>query len=315
MPKELGKETQLASLELGLDSRGNSGECSGGYSCVYTNTLSWRGATTPIHPESEPRAVFERLFGDGGSTDSAARRALIKRDRSILDSVTEKVADLQRRIGPGDRSKVDEYLEGVRDVERRLMRAEAQSELELPAMEQPEGIPGTFAEYARLMFDMQRLAYQVDLTRVITLMMGREQSGRTYSEIGVPDAHHPLSHHAHNPVKIATMSKINVFHVQLFAEYLEKLRTTPDGDGSLLDHMLILYGAGMSDSDRHSQDDLPLVVVGGASGTLKGGRHLRYPTGTPSANLLVTVMDKLQMPLDRVGNSNGKLNIDTLSGA
>ena len=312
--KEFGKETQLASLELGLDSRGNSGECSGGYSCVYTNTLSWRGVTTPIHPESNPRAVFERLFGDGGSTDSAARRALLKRDRSILDSVTGKVADLQRRIGPGDRGKVDEYLEGVRDVERRLVRAEGQSELELPAMAQPEGTPGTFSEHARLMFDLQRLAYQVDLTRVITLMMGREQTGRTYTEIGVPDAHHPLSHHAHNPVKVATMSKINVFHVKLFAEYLEKLRATPDGDGSLLDHMLILYGAGMSDSDRHSEDDLPLVLAGGASGALRGGQHLRYPEGTPSANLLVTLMDKMQMPLDRIGNSNGKLNIDTLSG-
>ena len=312
--RQLGKETQLASLELGLDSRGNSGECSGGYSCVYTNTLSWRGATTPIHPESDPRAVFERLFGDGGSTDASSRRALIKRDRSLLDSVTEKIADLQRSIGPSDRGKVDEYLEGVRDVERRLVRAEMQSELELPEMDQPEGIPRTFADYARLMFDMQRLAYQVDMTRVITLMMGREQSGRTYNEIGVPDAHHPLSHHAHNPVKIATMSKINVFHAQLFAEYLQKLRATPDGDGSLLDHMVILYGAGMSDSDRHSQDDLPLVVAGGAAGALKGGRHLRYPAGTPSANLLVSLMDKLQMPLDRVGNSSGKLNLDTLSG-
>lgn len=312
--KEFGKETQFASLELGLDSRGNAGECSAGYSCVYTNTLSWRGPTTPLPEESNPRAVFERLFGDGGSTNSDARRAGITQDRSILDSVTETVADLQRQIGPRDRSRVDEFLEGVRDVERRLVKAEEQSDLNLPAMEQPEGIPGTYAEHARLMFDLQRLAYQADLTRVITIMMGREQTGRSYAEIGVPEAHHPLSHHRDDPAKIAIMSKINVFHVKLFAEYLEKLRATEDGDGSLLDHILIIYGAGMSNSNSHNHFDLPIVLAGGASGALKGGRHLRYPDGTPSANLLVTVMDKLQMPLDHVGHSEGKLNLETLSG-
>jgi uncharacterized protein DUF1552 len=314
MAREFGKETQLSSLELGLDSRGNAGECSAGYSCVYTNTLSWRGPTTPLPEESNPRAVFERLFGDGGSTDAAARRAAITKDRSILDSVTETVADLQRQIGPRDRSRVDEYLEGVRDVERRLAKAQEQSEEDLPTLEQPEGIPRTYAEHARIMFDLQRLAYQADLTRVITIMMGREQTGRSYAEIGVPEAHHPLSHHRDDPGKIATMSRVNTFHTRLFAEYLEKLRATPDGDGSLLDHVLLLYGAGMSNSNAHNHHDLPLILVGGASGALKGGRHLRYPDGTPSANLLVTIMDKLQLPLDHVGHSNGKLNIDTLSG-
>jgi uncharacterized protein DUF1552 len=313
MAREFGKQTQLASLELAMDSKSNAGQCSAGYSCVYTNTLSWRSATTPVAGESNPRIVFERMFGDEGSTDSAARLAGARKDRSVLDSVTEKVAALQRRVGPGDRGKIDEYMEGVRDVERRVQKAEEQSDLELPVVEQPSGIPATFGEHARLMYDLQRLAYQADLTRVITIMMGREESSRTYAEIGVPDAHHPLSHHRYDPARIATMSKINLFHTRLFAEYLGKLRATPDGDGSLLDHMLIMYGAGMSDSNAHAHNNLPILLVGGGSGQLKGGRHLHYSNDMPSANLLVTVMDKLGVPVDHVGHSNGKLDIDTLS--
>ena len=312
--KEFGRHTQLASLELALDSRGNAGQCSGGYSCVYTNTLSWSSATTPLPGESNPRAVFERLFGDTSSTDAAARRASVKKGRSILDSVARKVADLQRQIGPRDRSKIDEYLEGVRDVERRFQKAEEQSALELPILEQPIGTPPTLGEHAKLMFDMQVLAYQADLTRVSTLMVGREQTGRVYSEIGVPEAHHPLSHHRYDPARIATMSKINVYHIQLFAGYLEKLRSTPDGDGSLLDHMIIMYGAGMSDSNAHKHNNLPILLAGGGSGQLKGGRHLKYPEDTPSANLLVTLMDKLGVPIDRIGDADGKLDVDTLSG-
>jgi hypothetical protein len=312
--KQYAQETQLASLELALDSRGNAGQCSGGYSCVYTNTLSWSSATTPLPGESNPRAVFERMFGDTGSTNVAIRRASVEKGSSLLDSVMEKISDLQRQIGPSDRAKVDEYLEGVRDVERRFQKAEEQSARELPVMDQPEGTPATFGEHARLMFDMQLLAYQADLTRVCTLMMGREQTGRVYTEIGVSEAHHPLSHHRNDPVKIATMSKINAFHTQLLAEYLAKLKATPDGDGSLLDHVMILYGAGMSNSNAHDHHNLPLLLLGGGSGTLKGGRHLKYANETPSANLLVTMMDKMGVPRERIGDSSGKLDIDTLSG-
>jgi hypothetical protein len=308
------KETQLASLELALDSRGNAGQCSGGYSCVYTNTLSWSSATTPLPGESNPRAVFERMFGDTGTTNAAIRQASVERGSSLLDSVVDKIATLQREVGPADRAKVDEYLQGVRDVERRFQKAEEQSARELPAIDQPEGEPATFGEHARLMFDMQLLAYQADLTRVCTLMMGREQTGRVYTEIGVSEAHHPLSHHRNDAAKIATMAKINVFHVQLVAEYLAKLKATPDGDGTLLDHSMILYGAGMSNSNSHDHHNLPLVLLGGGAGTLKSGRHLKYTKEMPSANLLVTMMDKMGVPQDRIGDSTGKLDIDTLSG-
>lgn len=311
--KEFGQHTQLGSLELAIDSRANAGQCSGNHSCVYTNTISWRSRTTPLPMENNPRAVFERLFGDSASTDAAARLARVQRDRSIIDSVNEKVADLKRTVGPRDRVKIDEYLEGIRDVERRIQKVEEQNDVELPLVEQPEGIPATFEEHVKLMFDLQLLAYQTDLTRVITFMMGREVSSRTYPEIGVLDAHHPLSHHEYDPVKIATMAKINVYHATLFAGFLQKLRETADGDGSLLDHMVLVYGCGMSDSNAHSPVNVPVLVLGGGSGQLKGGRHLKYAGDPPLANLMVTLLDKLGMPLDRLGNSSGPLAIDTLS--
>ncbi|MGE3507670.1 MAG: DUF1552 domain-containing protein [Vicinamibacterales bacterium] len=309
-----GQDTQLGSLELAIDSRANAGQCSGNHSCVYTNTISWRSRTTPLPMENNPRAVFERLFGDASSTDPAARRARIEHDRSVIDSVSDKLAALKREVGPADHLKVDEYLEGIRDIERRIRKAEEQSQVALPLLEQPEGIPSTFEEHVRLMFDLQLLAYQTDLTRVITFMMGREVSSRTYPQIGVPDAHHPLSHHEYDPHKIATMAKINVFHATLFAAYLKKLRETPDGDGSLLDHMVMLYGCGMSDSNAHSPDNVPVLVLGGGSGTLRGGRHLKYPSDPPLANLMVTVVDKLGIPIEKLGNSSGKLSLDTLPG-
>jgi len=312
--KEFGRHTQLSSLELALDSRGNAGQCSGGYSCVYTNTISWSSSTTPLPGESNPRAVFERLFGDTASTDARQRGAAIKKGRSLLDSVVEKVAGLQRQVGPADRTKIDEYLESIRDVERRFQKAEEQSTKELPVMDQPAGTPTTLGEHARLMFDMQLLAYQADLTRVSTLMVGREQTGRAYGEIGVPEAHHPISHHGYDPQKIATMAKINVYHTQLFAEYLAKLRATSDGDGSLLDHMVLMYGSGISDSHSHKHDNLPILLVGGGAGSLAGGRHLKYADGTPAANLLVTVMDKLGVPADRIGDATGGLPLDPLPG-
>ena len=311
--KELGQYTQLSSLELALDGRDFAGSCDAGFSCAYTNTISWRTPTTPLPMENNPRVVFERLFGDSGSTDPAVRLARIKEDRSILDSVTEKVADLQRGIGPEDRHKISQYLDAVRDVERRIQKAEEQNSRELPVVQQPAGVPATFDEYMRLMFDLQLLAYQVDLTRVVTFMVGREISGRTYNEIGIPDAHHPLSHHLDDPTKIGTMSKINTYHVQLFADFLEKMRSTPDGDGSLLDHSLLLYGAGMSNSNAHAPINLPIMVVGGAAGGLKGGRHIKYPEDTLAANLLMAIMDKLGVPMEKVGNSNGTLDVLSLA--
>ena len=306
---ELGQYTQLSSLELALDGRDFAGSCDAGFSCAYTNTISWRAPTTPLPMENNPRVVFERLFGDSGSTDPAVRLARIKEDRSILDSVTEKVADLQRGIGPEDRNKISQYLDAVRDVERRIQKAEEQSAREIPLVEQPAGVPPTFEEHMRLMFDLQLLAYQVDLTRVVTFMVGREISGRTYNQIGIPDAHHPLSHHLDDPLKIGTMSKINTYHVVLFADFVEKMRSTPDGDGSLLDHSLLLYGAGMSNSNAHAPNNLPILLVGGASGGLKGGRHITYSEDTPMANLLMAIMDTLGVPMDQVGNSNGMLDV------
>ena len=311
--QELGKETQLSTLELGLDSRDFAGSCDAGFACAYTNTISWRNPTTPLPMENNPRVVFERLFGDSGSTDPAVRKARIAEDRSILDSVTDKVDDLQRGLGAGDRRKIAQYLDAVRDVERRIQRAEEQSDRDLPLVEQPAGVPAAFDEYMRVMFELQRLAWQTDLTRVVTFMVGREISGRTYNEIGIPDAHHPLSHHLDDPAKIATMSKINTYHVSLFAEFVDTLRATPDGDGSLLDHTLLLYGAGMSNSNAHAAIDLPIMLVGGAGGALPGGRHLTYAKDTPMANLLVAIMDKLGVPVDAVGRSTGKLDALSLA--
>ena len=306
--QQLGRHTQLSSLELGLDSRDFAGSCDAGYACAYTNTIAWRTPTTPLPMENDPRVVFERLFGDSGSTDPAVRRARIAEDRSILDSVVARVDDLQRGLGPQDRRKIAQYLDAVRDVERRIRRAEEQSLEALPLVEQPAGVPAAFDEYMRLMFELQRLAWQTDLTRVVTFMVGREISGRTYNEIGIPEAHHPLSHHLDDPAKIATMAKINTYHVSLFAEFVDTLRATPDGDGSLLDHALLLYGAGMSNSNAHAAIDLPIMLVGGAAGGVAGGRHLTYRKDTPMANLLVAVMDALGAPVEQVGRSTGRLD-------
>ena len=309
LAREYGQHTELASLQLAIDSRANAGQCSGGHSCVYTNTICWRSRTTPLPMENNPRVVFEQMFGDSGSTDPAIRRARMQRDRSILDSVTEKVTELRREVGQADSLKIDEYLEGVRDIERRIQRAEQRQSHEVPEVAQPEGVPATFAEHVALMFDLQVLAHQVDLTRVSTFMLGREVSSRTYTEIGVPDAHHPLSHHEYKPEKIALMSKVNAYHVSLFADYLAKLRSTPDGDGSLLDNMLILYGCGMSDSNAHSPLDLPVLLLGGCGGRLEGDRHLKYANDPLMPNLLLTLMEKLDVPVEHLGKSDGRLSL------
>ena len=314
LARKFARETQLASLEMSMDAPNNAGACTGNLSCAYTHTISWRSPTQPLPMEYNPRAVFEKLFGDSGSTERGAREARLRQHKSILDSVTEKLADLKREVGPQDQVKVDEYTEAVRDVERRVQRAEEQSNVELPRMDQPEGVPSVFEDHLELMFDLQVLALRSDLTRIITFMIGKEQSARPYPQIGVPEAHHPLSHHNNQPDIVAHMSKINRYHTELLAKYLGKLRATPDGDGTLLDHMTILYGGGISNSNAHSGENLPLLVLGGGAGKWKGGRHLKYTDRPMMANLLMTIMDKLEMPVDHVGGSTGKLQIDTLPG-
>lgn len=308
--RELGRATQLSSLELCLDSNELIGACEAGYSCAYANTLSWRNETTPLPMENQPRAVFERLFGDSDNTTRAARLSRIQSDRSLLDSLVKEVARLQRRLEPGDRAKVTQYLDAIRDIERRIQRAEEQSEIELPAMERPSGgIPGTFAEHSRLMFDLQVLAYQCDMTRVTTFLLSREVSPRTYTEIGIPDPHHGLSHHQNNPAAMEKLAKINTYHIQQLAYFLGRLQEIREGDGTLLDQLTLLYGCGISDSNRHTHDNLPILVVGGAGGSLKGGRHLRVAKDTPLTNLQLTLLDKLGVPLETLGDSTGTLNL------
>jgi Protein of unknown function (DUF1552) len=314
LARHFSNETQVASLELSMDAPANAGACTGNLSCVYTHTLSWRSPTQALPVEYNPRAIFERLFGDTGKTDWGAREARMRQHKSILDSVTDKLANLKRELGPQDQNKVNEYTDAIRDVERRIQKAEEQRDVPLPAMEAPQGVPPVFEDHLALMLDLQLLAFQADLTRVISFMIGKEQSARPYPQIGVPEAHHPLSHHDNVPALIEHMSKINCYHAELFSKYVAKLRATPDGDGSLLDHMMILYGAGISNSQRHAGDNLPIMLIGGGTGTLKGGRHIVYKEKPSMANLLVTIMDKMGFPVEKVGGSDGKLQLDTLSG-
>ena len=314
LARKFGQETQVASLELSMDASANAGACSSNLSCVYTHTLSWRGPTQPLPTEYNPRAVFERLFGDAGSTERAAREARLRQQSSILDSVTDKIGALSRELGSQDQIKVEQYTEAVRDVERRIQKAEEQIDIELPNFEQPEGAPPVFEDHMELMTDLKVLALQADLTRVITFMIAKEQSPRPYPQIDVPDAHHPLSHHNNQPELVERMSRINRYHTELFSRYLAKLHATPDVDGTLLDNMTVLYGAGISNSTRHSGQNLPILVMGGGAGTLRGGQHLTYSDEPGMANLLVTLMDKLGLPVDRIGASTGALQIDALPG-
>jgi hypothetical protein len=305
--KQLGLETQLPSLELSMDLMQTVGQCDNGYACVYQNNLSWSTPTTPLPSEAHPRIVFEMLFGEGGS--SAERRAALRKRASLLDAFTSDVARLKRKLGPTDRAKVDHYLDTVREVERRIQRAEADATNNpLPDLDRPVGVPAAYADHARLMFDLQVLAFQGDVTRVITFQLARETSNRTYPEIGVPDPHHPLSHHGNDPDKIARMAKINQFHVSLFAEFLKKLKDTPEGDGSLLDHSLYLYGSGIGNPNIHDHTNLPVLVAGGAAGGMKGNRHIRYEKPTPLANLHLTLLDKVGVRLDSFADSTGKLD-------
>ncbi len=304
----LGRETQLASLELSLESADRAGSCDPGYSCVYANTLCWSSPTTPLPMASDPRAVFERLFGSGGTTDPAAWLAARRHDRSLLDMVTAKVARLKDELGPRDRVKLDEYLDAVRDVERRIQMAERQTARELPAMDQPAGVPDSFEAHAKLMFDLQVLAWQADLTRVITFMLGHETSNRAYPEIGVPDAHHALSHHGGDEALIAKLKKVDRHLTEMFAYYVDRLASTADGEGTLLDSALVLYGSGLSDGNRHNHHDLPTLLVGGAGGRLTGGRHVRVAADTPNTNLFLTMLDKLGVPIEMLGDSTGRVN-------
>jgi hypothetical protein len=305
--KQIGQETQLPSLELAMDLLQTVGQCDNGYACVYQNNLSWSSPTTPLPAEAHPRIVFESLFGEGGSL--ADRRAALRKRASLLDWFGEDIARLKREVGPGDRARINEYLETVRDVERRIQKAEAgAANNPLPDLDRPMGVPATYADHARLMFDLQLLALQGDVTRVITFQLARETSNRTYPEIGVPDPHHPLSHHGNDPEKIARMAKINQFHVSLFAEFIARLKQTREGDGTLLDHSLYLYGSGMGNPNVHDHTNLPIIVAGGAAGRLKGGRHLKFATPTPLANLHLTLLDKVGVHLDSFADSKGKLD-------
>ncbi|MBM3841306.1 MAG: DUF1552 domain-containing protein [Verrucomicrobia bacterium] len=305
--QQIGQETQLPSLELAMDLLQLVGQCDNGYACVYQNNLSWSSPTTPLPAEAHPRIVFESLFGEGGSP--AERRAALRKKASLLDSFNEDIARLQRKLGPGDRVRVSQYLDSVREVERRIQKAEADAkDNALPDLDRPVGVPAAYADHARLMFDLQLLAFQGDVTRVITFQLARETSNRTYPEIGVPDPHHPLSHHGNDPEKIARMAKINQFHVSLFAEFLEKLKATPEGNGTLLDHSLLLYGSGIGNPNVHDHTNLPIIVAGGAAGGMKGGRHIKFDKPTPLANLHLALLDKVGVHLDKFGDSTGKMD-------
>ena len=309
------RETQLSSLQLTLDDNSLMGSCDTGYSCAYSSTLSWLTPTLPLMAENNPRVVFERLFGSSDSTDPRVRVSRLQHDRSILDSVTDRVKQLQQKLSPADNRKVNDYLASLRDVERRIQKAEEQSGKELPDVSRPEGIPDAFEDHVRLLYALQLLAYQSDLTRVITFMYGREQTGRSYPQIGIREPHHPLTHHQNDQVKMDKCAAIQRYHIKLFAEYLEKLRNTPDGDGTLLENVMILYGAGISNSDRHTHGPLPTLLLGGGAGTLKGGRHIVYPEHTPLTNLQLTLLDKLGVPSEKLGDSTGEFKeLSGLSG-
>jgi hypothetical protein len=306
--RALGAKTQFASLEIGVEAPSLAGGCDSGYSCAYTNTTSWRSPTTPNPMEVNPRVLFERLFGDGDSTDPAARLASLQERRSILDFVSGSVDRLETKIGSGDRAKLSEYLDAVRDIERRIQRAEEQNAtMHIPLMDRPAAAPEEFVDHARLMMDLMVVAWQTDMTRVTSFMLAREGSNRSYREIGVADGHHSCTHHQNDPEKIAKTVKINEHHVRQFAYLIDKLKSTPDGDGTLLDHSMVLYGSSISDGNQHTHTELPLVLVGSASGQIKGNRQLVAPKETPMNNLLLSMLDKVGVPTETLGDSTGKL--------
>lgn len=304
--KQLGKDTPLPSLELAMDLLTTVGQCDNGYACVYQNNLSWSSPTTPLPAEAHPRVAFERLFGDGGS--AADRQAELRKSASLLDWMRSDISRLQNTLGPADRTRVSDYLDTVREVERRIQKAESDTaDSRLPDLDRPVGVPALYADHARLMFDLQVLAMQGDVTRVMTFQLARETSTRTYPEIGVPEAHHPLTHNGGDPEKLAKVAKINAFHVSLFAEFLQKLKATRDGDGTLLDHSIYLYGSGMGNPDVHDHVNLPVVVAGGGAGQMKGGLHVKYAEPTPLANVHLTLLEKAGVRMDAFADSSGKV--------
>jgi hypothetical protein len=305
--KQIGQETQLPSLEMSMDLLSVVGQCDNGYACVYQNNLSWSSPTTPLPAEAHPRLVFETLFGEGGTAEE--RKAALKKRASLLDSLTGEIKRLQNKLGPQDRQTVNQYLESIREVERRIQKAETDAEGNpLPDLDRPVGVPESYADHARLMFDLQLLALQGDITRVITFQLARETSNRTYPEIGVNDPHHPLTHHGNDPEKIAKVARINHFHVSLFAEFLKKLNATSEGNGSLLDHSLYLYGSGMGNPNVHDHTNLPILVAGGAAGNMQGGRHIRFEKAKPLANLHLTLLNKVGVERESFGDSQGTVD-------
>ncbi|MCP4172528.1 MAG: DUF1552 domain-containing protein [Fuerstiella sp.] len=305
--KQIGQSTQLPSMELSMDLMQTVGQCDNGYACVYQNNLSWSSPTTPLPSEAHPRVVFENMFGEGGS--AAERSAELQKKASLLDWVTEDIARLKREVGAGDRNRINQYLESVREVERRIQKSEADAtDNKLPDLDRPLGVPASYGDHARLMFDLQVLAMQADITRVTTFQLARETSNRSYPEVGVPDSHHPLSHHGNDDEKIARLAKINQFHVSLFAGFLGKLADTVEGNGTLLDHSLLLYGSGMGNPNTHDHSNLPIIVAGGAAGAMKGGRHIEYGRQTPLANLHLTLLNKAGVEIDEFADSNGTVD-------
>jgi hypothetical protein len=308
----LGNQTRFASLELGCEDGRQVGNCDSGYSCAYSNSLSWRTPNAPNPPEINPRAVFERLFGTNTADDAASRAKRARYDKSILDFVLEDAHKLQGDLGATDRRKLDEYLTAVRDIERRISDSEKNNTDVVPTIDKPAGVPVDYSDHAHLMFDLQTIALQADLTRIITFMMGREGSNRTYREIGVPDAHHPITHHRNDPEMVEKVTKINCYHIEQFAYFLGKLKSIPEGDGTLLDHTIVLYGSGLSDGNRHTHHQLPVLVAGGSIAGFKSGRHVRYAPETPMNNLFLTILDRMGVPAHALGDANGEL--DRLSG-
>ena len=305
--KQMGRDTQLASLQLAMDLNPLAGVCNNGYACVYQNCLSWSSPTTPLPAEAHPRIVFERLFGEGGN--AAARSAALHDRASLLDSFNGDIAKLKHRVGSPDRVRLDQYLDSIRQVESEIQRAEkAVAENKTPDLDRPVGVPAAFADHAKLMFDLQILAFQADITRVVTFQLTREQCNRTYPEIGVSDPHHPTSHHGNDPEKLAKIAKINAYHVSLFSDFLQRMKATPDGDGTLLDHSVYMYGSGMGNSSLHDHDNLPILVAGGAATGLKGGRHIKYEKPTNLANLHLTLLDRVGIHLDSFVDSSGKID-------
>jgi hypothetical protein len=307
----IGKDTALPSMELAIDLNFLAGQCENSYSCAYLNTLAWTSPTTPLPTENNPRVVFERLFGDGGTREQ--RLAQIRRNQSLIDSVLQDLRRLQQRLGPADRLRVAEYVDAVREVERRIQGVESRAGSELPVLDRPRGIPERFDEHVKLMYELQWLAFRADLTRVVTFMLGRELNFRTYPEIGVTEGHHGLSHHGDRPEQLAKYAKVGTYQAELFAWFLQKLQETPEGDGTLLDHSLFLYGAGLSNPNTHNHSDLPLAVIAGG-GQIEGGRHLVVRSRTPMTNLLLALLDKVGVQAETLGDSTGRFPLEPLGG-